>query len=486
MYEGLSNDQQLSYLPGGTAHSFDETADFPNPNRYDPRTFTFDYRPELSLSDWLTTRILASNPSFTTVADVIGKFPDLAGRRIFAALQSSHEHVQILGSKSVCHGQVPIIISGRLLLVHYQIHKLFNQTYSLSLRQVQNADTADLQDFVEEQTAEMLQALVAITDFVVPLFSDPGKLMNLSANTIAEFVRDEHHHVNSYTRQQVLHHIEGLQDRISSDSKYPLVSICHWLTINETAGRLFDLATMINVFRAVAATAGRNDNYMTLLSIRMHSFGNKLQLISQGMHDLHRAGEAQRWEQHRRFFGLFTLVAEDLEMLANLTHKGVKATSIRDSDHLWTALQAVYDKSLLLDLEPGIIINRNLDKLAEILFEVVLNAWKYSLSPEALSILKDSARTPKHIALKLKIEGGYVVVTVQDYGIGISETIDPITGRGANVDKIPGTGIGMRGVRQELHLMEGTLDAKPNPEGGTIVDIHIPIGQLISGKEAEV
>jgi signal transduction histidine kinase len=73
------------------------------------------------------------------------------------------------------------------------------------------------------------------------------------------------------------------------------------------------------------------------------------------------------------------------------------------------------------------------------------------------------------------------VLTVQDPGLGIAASdrtrIFERFGRGENVTgKIPGTGIGLAGVRQIVEQHGGTVAVDSHEGAGSIFTVRLPLG----------
>jgi two-component system, sensor histidine kinase and response regulator len=104
--------------------------------------------------------------------------------------------------------------------------------------------------------------------------------------------------------------------------------------------------------------------------------------------------------------------------------------------------------------------------LRQVASNLISNAIKYS--PQGGEV---------HIMLDAKDER--CVLTVQDYGIGISEAdqlqIFEAFKRGKNVGGIAGTGLGLTIVKQAVDLQGGTIHLESQPGGGTTVTITLPV-----------
>jgi signal transduction histidine kinase len=45
----------------------------------------------------------------------------------------------------------------------------------------------------------------------------------------------------------------------------------------------------------------------------------------------------------------------------------------------------------------------------------------------------------------------------------------------------PGSGHGLKGMRERVALVDGTISTEPTPEGGYLVQAVIPVGQEVAG-----
>lgn len=104
--------------------------------------------------------------------------------------------------------------------------------------------------------------------------------------------------------------------------------------------------------------------------------------------------------------------------------------------------------------------------LRQIATNLISNAIKYSHQGGEVRIGLDS-------------DGKQFVLTVQDQGIGISETDQTLLfrtfQRGSNVSDIRGTGLGLAIVKQAVDLLGASIYLESQIEVGTTVTVHIPI-----------
>src|SRR5262249_37818647 len=77
-------------------------------------------------------------------------------------------------------------------------------------------------------------------------------------------------------------------------------------------------------------------------------------------------------------------------------------------------------------------------------------------------------------------DGGTVAeIRVSDPGVGIPEADLPRIferfQRGSNVERIPGTGIGLAGARQIVEQHGGTISVESDEGSGSTFTVHLPI-----------
>lgn len=113
---------------------------------------------------------------------------------------------------------------------------------------------------------------------------------------------------------------------------------------------------------------------------------------------------------------------------------------------------------------PMLLGNAHLLRTA--LLNLVDNACKYS--------------NGQPVALRLEMHTDQAIrLAIEDHGIGIVPTdaeriFQPLT-RGANVQAIGGSGIGLTLARQIIQLHQGQLWLQPRPGGGTVAEVELPL-----------
>jgi signal transduction histidine kinase len=104
--------------------------------------------------------------------------------------------------------------------------------------------------------------------------------------------------------------------------------------------------------------------------------------------------------------------------------------------------------------------------LRQIATNLISNAVKYS---------------PKgsEVRIALQQQGNFVLLTVQDYGIGIPQAdqsrIFASFERASNVGQVAGTGLGLAIVRQAVELHSGAVRLESEVNVGTTITVRIPV-----------
>jgi len=101
------------------------------------------------------------------------------------------------------------------------------------------------------------------------------------------------------------------------------------------------------------------------------------------------------------------------------------------------------------------------DGRTDILARVDLSA--YRIVQEALTNVLKHAGPTARTEVRIRTDNHGVAIEVLDDGHG--DTI------------LPGSGQGIVGMRERAHLLGGSLEAGPRPDGGFQVVAHLPIGE---------
>jgi signal transduction histidine kinase len=130
------------------------------------------------------------------------------------------------------------------------------------------------------------------------------------------------------------------------------------------------------------------------------------------------------------------------------------ALSLRELDNLRSSLGNA-GLGLVLDVDPATAgLPASVDATCyRIVREALTNVLRHASSDEAL--------------VRVRREADRVVIEVEDDGIGRRT---PVNGT------VPGTGNGLRGMRERALAVGGTLDAEARPQGGWRVAASLPVG----------
>lgn len=124
-----------------------------------------------------------------------------------------------------------------------------------------------------------------------------------------------------------------------------------------------------------------------------------------------------------------------------------------------------YDAEIIVDFSraPEIYFSRK--NLRSIIYNLLSNALKYS-SPERRPLIKISSRP----------HNGYVVLSVQDNGLGIKkEAQDKVFGMFKRLHShVEGSGVGMAIVKRIVENHGGKIEMESEPGAGTVFNIFFP------------
>lgn len=125
-----------------------------------------------------------------------------------------------------------------------------------------------------------------------------------------------------------------------------------------------------------------------------------------------------------------------------------------------------YGISVKTGIEPGITILGDREKLAQVMVNLLDNAFKYSPENSCVSVLLDR-------------EGEQASLLVIDEGIGIPEDdrekVFERFYRADNARRMPGTGLGLSIVKYIIDAHKGTISLKRSSGGGTLAEIKLPL-----------
>jgi signal transduction histidine kinase len=100
---------------------------------------------------------------------------------------------------------------------------------------------------------------------------------------------------------------------------------------------------------------------------------------------------------------------------------------------------------------------------------------------------RDPAKTQRFAEIAGRIEGGELVVTVRDNGIGVSEEYRAglfqrfFRARSGGGSEIEGTGLGLNIVREVIHNAGGRTWAEFPAEGGSVFAFALPARRAVDG-----
>ncbi|MCQ2457944.1 MAG: ATP-binding protein [Clostridia bacterium] len=154
---------------------------------------------------------------------------------------------------------------------------------------------------------------------------------------------------------------------------------------------------------------------------------------------------------------------------ANMKRERINMTELtQETVHLLTPMAETHGQQITTDIANGLVLNGDRTKLAQILYNLIDNAIKY---------------TPDNgmVSVSLAQNGNSLIWRVKDNGIGIpAEDQAHIFERFYRVDKARsretgGTGLGLSIVRQLVHLHDGTISVESEPGKGTEFTVTLPV-----------
>lgn len=134
---------------------------------------------------------------------------------------------------------------------------------------------------------------------------------------------------------------------------------------------------------------------------------------------------------------------------------------IENSDHIYSSYR------IKREIQPNLFVNGNADRLEQVLMNLVSNAVKYS--PGKDEIIISAARN-----------GDDVVVSVTDFGIGLSETDQKkIFERfyRVNTNNSPGLGMGLYISSELIKEHNGKIEVKSEPGKGSTFSFYLPFSK---------
>jgi signal transduction histidine kinase len=221
-------------------------------------------------------------------------------------------------------------------------------------------------------------------------------------------------------------------------------------------------------------------NFITTVS---HEIRTPLSIISLSAEAMQMYSEGLTEVLKKKFEGKLIQIESEVERLTNIISEVITIEKIESG--AFSLTKQTFDfKDLiktLVDRQSGIqedgrkailrisgkeeLVSGDKMKLSIAIDNILSNAFKYS--PK----MQEPTVTVKFNIKKLQIK-------ISDYGLGIPENyvqkLFKLFERAENVAHIRGTGIGLFLVKQIIELHKGTIEYKPNPEGGSIFTINLP------------
>lgn len=127
------------------------------------------------------------------------------------------------------------------------------------------------------------------------------------------------------------------------------------------------------------------------------------------------------------------------------------------------------------DLEEGIFIDGDFDRLVQLLLNLVDNAVKYTAAKEY---------GPKEVWLRIYAQNNFALIEVEDSGVGIpEESLKHIFERFYRVDKarsrkMGGTGLGLAITRFIVEKHRGSINLESEYGTGTIFKVKLPLKKV--------
>jgi signal transduction histidine kinase len=157
--------------------------------------------------------------------------------------------------------------------------------------------------------------------------------------------------------------------------------------------------------------------------------------------------------------------ATNLKIKANLKSLDLKEFFLRVIDEVQSNTQHTHNIDLDFSAE-RLLIQSDENLLRNIFVNLITNAIKFSPGKNAVSV-------------GVRACDEHVQFTIQDQGLGIEEKdlakiFEPFH-RGANVEKIKGTGLGLPIVKKAVETLGGTVDVESKPGHGTLFTVKLNI-----------
>jgi two-component system, OmpR family, sensor histidine kinase MtrB len=151
------------------------------------------------------------------------------------------------------------------------------------------------------------------------------------------------------------------------------------------------------------------------------------------------------------------------------------ARLVRDVVDLFDAIEPNPRIELSLPAEP-VLVECDALRIEQVMSNLISNALKYS--PNA-----------RKVEVRLTRESGEACLSVQDYGIGISDEdqrrlFEPFQRAGLSKDTVPGTGLGLYVVQRLVSAHSGRIEVSSRPGEGARFTVRLPMRDALQAASA--
>jgi signal transduction histidine kinase len=151
------------------------------------------------------------------------------------------------------------------------------------------------------------------------------------------------------------------------------------------------------------------------------------------------------------------------------------ARLVRDVVDLFDAIEPNPRIELSLPAEP-VLVECDALRIEQVMSNLISNALKYS--PNA-----------RKVEVRLTRESGEACLSVQDYGIGISDEdqrrlFEPFQRAGLSKDTVPGTGLGLYVVQRLVSAHAGRIEVSSRPGEGARFTVRLPMRDALQAASA--
>lgn len=243
----------------------------------------------------------------------------------------------------------------------------------------------------------------------------------------------------------------------------------------------------LSIRRARRETLAEHARFLRRLD---HELKNPLTALRAGLKTLTLTGlsdaQAQMVEMMEAETLTLTRLVTDLRKLAELEIQPLSLGRVDLAELLGEASQAQLEragsaKELTVTVQPpGLGWHGDADLLALALHNLLDNAFKYTQADDKITLSATLSPGPSGLG------SGDLVIQVADTGAGIDEADLPHVWdelyRGAQLVKVPGSGIGLALVKAIVERHGGRATLASEPGQGVTVTLHLPGGILPDGQ----